>query len=58
MPKPKTDEAFLARLKRHMPEVHEAKVNFDAALSKIVRADPEKSNLRQPRKRKRQQKSR
>lgn len=53
MPKPKTDEAFLAHLKRHAPEAHGAEVEFDKVMAQVVRADPSKLDLRPPRKRKR-----
>lgn len=51
MPKRKTDSAFLGHVKRHDPEVHTAKVDFDAVMAHVVRADPEKLNLRPPRNR-------
>ncbi len=40
MTKPKTDEQLLKRLRKEAPEVLEAKVDFNAAITKVLRADP------------------
>ncbi len=53
MPKPKSDKAFLAHLKREAPEALEADVDFDKVVTHILRADPDTLGLRRPRKRKR-----
>jgi hypothetical protein len=52
MAKDKTDKAFLDRVKKHAPDVLESEVDFEASVSRVVRADPE-AVKRKPKKRKR-----
>jgi hypothetical protein len=41
----KTDEEIVAYLKRHASEILEVEVDFDALISKVISADPDRIGL-------------
>jgi hypothetical protein len=51
MSKPKSDEAFLERVKRLAPELLDAQIDFDALVTQILRVDPYRMGIRPRRKR-------
>ncbi len=53
MAKPKTDKAFLERLKRDAPKALEVDVDFDAMVTHVLRAENTGVAARTRRKRKR-----
>ena len=57
MAKKKTDAQVVAHLKRHAPHILESEIDFDALVTKVISADPDRLGFTSKRRKERRNKT-